>query len=369
VLSGDAPLIRPETIQGLLDFHLQKNAAMTVLTADLPDPTGYGRVVRKRSGSDEVKAIVEEKQTRPAERKIREINSGFYGIALKPFLANIDQLSTANPHGEFYLTDMAGILHREKAKVVAFKTGDAAEVLGGNTRADLVELDAWIRMAKCRRLMAEGVTIFYPETCVIDNDVEVGPDTTIEPFVQLRGNTRVGSECRIRSYTVITNCELGNGVTILPGCVMDDSRVLDRAILGPYSRLRPGAEVGEEAHVGNFVELKKMKLGKGSKANHLSYLGDAEIGERVNVGAGTITCNYDGVAKHKTVIEDGVFVGSDATLVAPIRLGKGSYIAAGSCITEDVAEDALALGRSRQVSKAGWAKAKREQCAAAAKHK
>jgi bifunctional UDP-N-acetylglucosamine pyrophosphorylase/glucosamine-1-phosphate N-acetyltransferase len=216
-------------------------------------------------------------------------------------------------------------------------------------------------MAKCRQLMTEGVTIYYPQTCVIDSDVEIGADTVIEPFVQLLGRTKVGSECRIRSYSVIRNTEIGDGVSVLPGCVMDDSRIANHAIVGPYSRLRPGSDIGEGAHVGNFVETKKTKLGKRSKANHLTYLGDSEIGAGVNVGAGTITCNYDGIHKHKTIIEDGVFVGSDSILVAPIKIGKGSYIAAASCITEDVPADSLALGRARQTVKEGWAREKRGQ--------
>jgi bifunctional UDP-N-acetylglucosamine pyrophosphorylase/glucosamine-1-phosphate N-acetyltransferase len=228
----------------------------------------------------------------------------------------------------------------------------------------MVDLDARLRMAKCLQLMDEGVTIFYPATCVIDSDVEVAPDTVIEPFVQLLGKTKIGADCRIRSYSVIKNTVIGDGVTVLPSCVMDDSRIARGAIVGPYSRLRPGSDIGEGAHLGNFVETKKIKLGKGSKANHLTYLGDAEIGEGVNVGAGTITCNYDGVHKHKTVIEDGVFVGSDATLVAPVTLGKGSYIAAGSCITDDVPADSLALGRARQTVKEGWAREKRSAQAA-----
>jgi bifunctional UDP-N-acetylglucosamine pyrophosphorylase/glucosamine-1-phosphate N-acetyltransferase len=216
-----------------------------------------------------------------------------------------------------------------------------------------------MRMAKCHQLMAEGATVYFPATCVIDNDVEVGADTVIEPFVQLLGKTRIGSDCRIRSYSVIKDSEIGDAVTVRPGTIMDDSKIGDGAIIGPYSHLRPGSDIGPGAHVGNFVETKKIKLGKDSKANHLTYLGDAEIGSRVNVGAGTITCNYDGVNKHTTVIEDGVFVGSDTTLVAPIRIGKGAYIAAASCITEDVPDDSLALGRARQTVKEGWAREKR----------
>jgi bifunctional UDP-N-acetylglucosamine pyrophosphorylase / glucosamine-1-phosphate N-acetyltransferase len=331
-----------------------------MLTAELSDPTGYGRVIRKGKHSHEVRAIVEQKSASVAQRKIREINSGFYVFAVKPLYSHIAQLSTDNPHAEYYLTDMAGVLARAKAKVVAFPTGDAAEVLGSNTRAELVEIDHHLRRAKCRQLMAEGATIFYPETCVIDGDVEIGADTIIEPFVQLLGKTCIGSDCRVRSYTVIRNSTVGDGVLVRPSCIIEDSKVEANARLGPYSHLRPGSQIGEAAHVGNFVETKKIRLGKGSKANHLTYLGDAEIGDGVNIGAGTITCNYDGVHKHKTTIEDGVFVGSDSTLVAPLRIGKGAYVAAASCVTEDVPPDALALGRARQITKEGWAKKKRE---------
>ncbi|HUA16701.1 MAG TPA: bifunctional UDP-N-acetylglucosamine diphosphorylase/glucosamine-1-phosphate N-acetyltransferase GlmU [Verrucomicrobiae bacterium] len=359
VLSGDAPLITPQTIGRLRDFQLQQRAAMTLLSAELEDPTGYGRVLRKSARSAEVQAVVEEKAASAKQKKLREINSGFYVFDIKELFTHIGRLSTANAHGEYYLTDMAEVLRKAQKKVVAWKTASPSEVLGGNTRAELADLDQKMRMTKCRQLMDEGVTIFYPATCVIDPDVAVAADTVIEPYVQLLGKTRVGTGCRIRSYCVIRDTEIGDGVMILPGCIMDESRVSNAAIIGPYSRLRPGSEIGEGAHLGNFVETKKVKLGKGSKANHLTYLGDAEIGAGVNVGAGTITCNYDGVAKHKTVIEDGVFVGSDSTLVAPIRVGRGAYIGAASCITDDVPEDALAIARGRQIVKEGWAREKR----------
>ncbi len=359
VLSGDAPLITANTIGNLIAAHNAQHAAMTLLSADLANPTGYGRVLRKSTRGDDVRAIVEEKAATATQRKIREINSGFYAFSVPALYQHIGELSTNNAHGEYYLTDMAAVLNRAHKKVVALKTANADEVLGSNTRAEIVDLDARLRLAKCQQLMGEGVTIFQPQTCVIDSDVEAGADTIIEPFVQLLGQTKVGADCRIRSYSVIRNSELGDGVTINPLTVMDDSRVERGAIVGPYSRLRPGSEIGENAHVGNFVETKKMKLGKGSKANHLTYLGDAEIGEGVNVGAGTITCNYDGINKHKTVIEDGVFIGSDSTLVAPIKIGRGSYVAAASCITEDVPADALALARARQTNKEGWAAGKR----------
>jgi bifunctional UDP-N-acetylglucosamine pyrophosphorylase/glucosamine-1-phosphate N-acetyltransferase len=361
VLSGDAPLISAETIRKLSDFHTAQKATMTLLSADLDSPQsyGYGRVIRKGRGT-EVQAIVEEKSATARQKEIREVNSGFYAFNAPALYKHIDRLSTQNAHGEYYLTDMAGVFHRAGKKVAAFKTEDAGEILGSNTRAEMVMLDARLRLAKCRELLEQGVTVFYPHTCVIDSGVEVGADTVIEPFVQLLGKTKIGADCRIRSYSVIGNSVLGDRVTVKPGTIMEDSRVGAGAVLGPYTHMRPGSEVGEGAHLGNFVETKKIKLGKGSKANHLSYLGDSEIGAGVNIGAGTITCNYDGVNKHKTVIEDGAFIGSDSTLVAPVKIGRGAYVAAASCITEDVPADALALGRARQSVKEGWARAKRE---------
>jgi bifunctional UDP-N-acetylglucosamine pyrophosphorylase/glucosamine-1-phosphate N-acetyltransferase len=362
VLSGDVPLIHAETIERVREFHLVEQAAMTILTAEPADPTGYGRVFRKcKDGqpTDEVDRIVEQKALHGNEGEVREINSGIYAFAVEPLYAHIERLTTDNPAGEFYLTDMAGVLGKAGNLVVALRAEDSNEVLGVNTRLELAELDAKLRAKKARQLMEDGTTIFRPETCDIDADVEVGPDTVIEPHVQIIGQTKIGSDCRIRSYSVITNCEIGDKVLVRPGCIMEDSIVRDGAQIGPYSHLRPGSDIGEEAHVGNFVETKKTKLGKRSKANHLSYLGDAVIGEGVNIGAGTITCNYDGVNKHETVIEDGVFVGSDSTLVAPIRLGKGAYVGAASCITENVPADSLAVGRGWQVNKTGWAAERR----------
>ena len=360
VLSGDAPLITAGTISKLRDFHQQKKAAMTILSAWLCDPTGYGRIIPDNRRKGEIKAVVEEKSATAAQKKIQQINSGFYVFSVKPLFANIRRLQSDNPHGEFYLTDMAAVLHKRKQRVVAVKTDDASEILGSNTRAELVELDKQMRRDKCLKLMSEGVTIFYPETCVIDWEVEISADTTIEPFVQLLGTTRIGSECRIRSYCVIQDSQIGDGVLVRPGCVLDQAILRNGATIGPYSHLRPGSEIGEAAHVGNFVETKKIRLGKKSKANHLTYLGDAEIGEGVNIGAGTITCNYDGIQKHKTVIEDGVFVGSDSTLVAPVKLGKGAYIGAASCITDDVPEGSLAIARARQIVKEAWTRKNKE---------
>jgi bifunctional UDP-N-acetylglucosamine pyrophosphorylase / glucosamine-1-phosphate N-acetyltransferase len=361
VLSGDAPMITSETIGHLRNFHLEEQAAMTLLSADLENPTGYGRVLRKSPRSAEVQAIVEEKSASAAQKKIREINSGFYVFAVDELYTHIGKLSTANAHGEYYLTDMAEVLRAQRQRVVAWKTQNASEVLGGNTRAELADIDQYLRMVKCRQLMADGVTIFYPATCVIDADVDVAPDTVIEPYAQLLGKTKIGTACRVRSYSVIRDSEIGDGVTIRPGCVIEGARVSAEAVIGPYSHLRAGSEIGEGAHVGNFVETKKIKLGKGSKANHLTYLGDAEIGAGVNIGAGTITCNYDGVHKRKTVIEDNVFIGSDSTLVAPVSVKKGAYVGAASCITDDVPQDALAIGRARQIVKEGWAKEKSQK--------
>jgi bifunctional UDP-N-acetylglucosamine pyrophosphorylase / glucosamine-1-phosphate N-acetyltransferase len=358
VLSGDVPLIRAETLQHLMTLHLAEGAAMTILTAMPEDPTGYGRIVRRSPDRAEVEAIVEQKALKPEQESIREINSGIYAFKVGPLLDHLDELTNKNAHGEFYLTDMAAHLNSAGEKVAAILTADAVEVLGANTIAELVALDASLRAATANRLMAAGVTIFRPETCVIDAEVEIEPDTIIEPFVQLLGKTKIGTECRIRSYSVIESCTLGNDVLIRQSCVLGESTVADGARIGPFAHLRPGSEVGQDAHVGNFVETKKARLGKGAKANHLTYLGDADVGAGSNIGAGVITCNYDGMHKHATRIGQGAFVGSDSTLVAPIEIGDGAYIGAGSCITRNVPSGALAVGRSRQVIKEGWVMAR-----------
>jgi bifunctional UDP-N-acetylglucosamine pyrophosphorylase/glucosamine-1-phosphate N-acetyltransferase len=364
VLSGDVPLIRPETIEQLSNFHQSEQAAMTILTAAPTDPTGYGRIVRKSSLwpdmiPTEVEAIVEQKALTPKQQSIAEINSGIYAFKTAPLLAHLDRLTDNNANKEVILTDMAGLLCAAGERVVAIQAADALEVLGANTIAELVALDAALRLKTANRLMAQGVTIFRPETSVIDAEVEVAADTVIEPFVQLLGRTKVGAGCLIRSYTVIENCTLGEGVLVRQSCVLAESTLANGAKIGPFAHLRPGSEIGEDAHVGNFVETKKAKLGKGAKANHLTYLGDAEVGERTNIGAGTITCNYDGVHKHLTRIGKDVFVGSDSTLVAPVTLGDGAYVGAGSCITKDVPADSLAVARTHQVVKEGWAAARR----------
>jgi bifunctional UDP-N-acetylglucosamine pyrophosphorylase/glucosamine-1-phosphate N-acetyltransferase len=361
VLSGDVPLLKPETIARLRDFHFAQRAAMTILTAAPADPSGYGRVVRKKADSPEVTAIVEQKALTAEQQGVREINSGIYAFQTAPLFAHINELKTENAHGEYYLTDIAGLLVKAGERVVALEAAQPVEVLGANTIAEMMDLDRELRLETARKLMAQGVTILRPDTTVIDSTVEVGADTVIEPFVQLLGDTKIGEDCRVRSYSVIENSTLANKVLVRQGCVIADSRIEAGAMIGPYSHLRPESEIGEGAHVGNFVETKKVKIGKGSKANHLTYLGDTEIGSGTNVGAGVITCNYDGVNKHRTLIGDGVFVGSDSTLVAPLTIGNGAYVAAGSCITEDVPEDALALARARQTTKEGWASSKRKR--------
>jgi len=359
VLSGDVPLIRPETLAQLWSYHQAEHAAMTILTAAPDDPTGYGRMVRKSPNSPEVEAIVEQKALTAEQKKIGEINSGIYAFQTAPLLAHLGQLDANNANREVILTDMASLLQAAGERVVAIQAADAIEVLGANTIAELVALDATLRLKTANRLMAAGVTIFRPETTVIDAEVEVAADTVIEPFVQLLGRTRIGANCLIRSYTVIENCTLADGVLVRQSCVLTESTVGAGAKIGPFAHLRPASEIGEDAHVGNFVETKKTKLGKGAKANHLTYLGDSEVGEGSNIGAGTITCNYDGVNKHKTRIGKGAFIGSDSTLVAPVEVGDGAYVGAGSCITKDVPADSLAVSRAPMVLREGWATARR----------
>jgi bifunctional UDP-N-acetylglucosamine pyrophosphorylase/glucosamine-1-phosphate N-acetyltransferase len=338
---------------------------MTILTALPPDPTGYGRIIRTSPNSSEVSAIVEQKSLAPEQLNTREINSGIYCFDTAALFARLGKLSTNNPHGEFYLTDIASMLVADGERAVALPAESVDEVLGANTIAEMMHLDAAMRAATARRLMAQGVTIFRPDTCIIDAQVEVGPDTIIEPYVQLLGPTRIGSDCRVRSYSVVQNSTIADNVTIRNGCILDGAEVSSGAILGPYSHLRPESRIGEDAHIGNFCETKKVTLGRGSKANHLTYLGDAIIGSGTNIGAGVITCNYDGVHKHTTRIGNNSFVGSDSTLVAPLTIGDGAYVAAGSCITQEVPSDSLALGRAHQVVKENWAANRRAQRAAA----
>ena len=356
LLSGDVPLLRAGTLRGLVEHHRRANAAATVVTAVMKDPTGYGRIVRT-SGS--IAAIVEHKDASPPEREIREINSGIYAFDLAPLFGALRKIGSQNAQGEYYLPDLVKIFRAMGLGVETFVTDDPTEIAGVNSRRELAEVAAVIRNARNDELMSAGVTIVDPATTWIGPDVAVGSDTVIHPNVQLEGRTRIGTECVIHSGVRIVDSEIGSRVTINNYCVITESRVLDGARIGPFAHIRPASEIGPDAHIGNFVELKKTTMGRGAKANHLAYLGDATIGEKVNVGAGTITCNYDGVAKHPTVIEDGAFIGSDSQLIAPVRIGKGAYVAAGSSITDDVPPESLAIARGKQVIKEGWTKRKK----------
>lgn len=359
VFYGDCPLIPPAVLESLVNHQKQSDAAATMVTAELEDPTGYGRVVRDPGGR--VLAIVEQKAATPAQLAIREANIGIYCFRAGLFWKHIGELKPDNPAREYYLTDMIGILKRAGHSVDAYRAANALELLGINNRVELAAADRTLRERKVHELMLAGVTIERPETVTIDASVSVGVDTVIEPFAQLRGGTAIGEGCHIGACSIVEDSELANGVEVGPFTIISASRVQERARIGPFSRLRMETEIASGARVGNFVELKKTLLGAGAKAMHLAYLGDAIIGEDVNVGAGTITCNYDGRAKHPTRIGKGVFVGSNSTLVAPIQIGEGAYLAAGSVITDPVPADALALGRARQVIKPGWARKRREQ--------
>jgi bifunctional UDP-N-acetylglucosamine pyrophosphorylase / glucosamine-1-phosphate N-acetyltransferase len=365
VLPGDAPLVRTETIRALIQKHKSGQAAATILTAVLADPSGYGRILRK--GGDVVAAIVEESQLTPEQQELNEINSSVYCFTAAKLWPALAQVQPNNKHHEIYLTDTIGVLNSKGETVLAEVAPDAREMLGCNTRVDLAGVDRTFRDWKRDSLMRDGVTIQLPETVLIDPDVVVGEDTVIEPCVQLLGNTKIGANCVIKTGSVIHNSVLGDDVVLEPHCVITMSRIDSQVIAGPFARMRPEAHVKRGAKIGNFVELKKSTVGEGSKVPHLSYIGDAKIGTKTNIGAGTITCNYDGFHKHPTIIGNKVFIGTDTALVAPVRIGDGAYVAAGSTITENVPADALGIARGRQVNKKGWASKKRRELAAAEK--
>ncbi len=358
LLSGDVPLLTSNTLRSLIDTHLQSQAAATVVTAEMTRPFGYGRIVRT---SGRIARIVEERDASPAQRKITEINSGIYAFELAPLFAALDSIGTANNQGEYYLPDLVGIYRKQKRTVATWTVERAEEIRGINSRTELAEVSAMVRQQRNEELMAAGVTLIDPATTYVDSDVVVGADTVIHPCVFLEGSTRIGAACEIHSGARIVNSTIGDRVCVRNHTVVTDSTVGDGVFLGPFAHIRPGSQVGDDAHVGNFVELKKTSLGKGAKANHLAYLGDATVGTATNVGAGTITCNYDGETKHQTVIGDGVFVGSNSTLVAPVTLGDGAYIAAGSAVTKDVPAGALGIGRARQENKEGWREKRRNK--------
>jgi bifunctional UDP-N-acetylglucosamine pyrophosphorylase/glucosamine-1-phosphate N-acetyltransferase len=356
LLYGDVPLLSASSLTTLVRTHQERRAAATVLTAMVPAPDGYGRIVRDGTG---IAAIVEHKDASPAEREIQEINSGIYAFDLAPLFEALREIGSSNAQGEYYLTDLVKIYRGRGLAVETVTLDDAREIMGVNSRKELADVSAILRATKNDALMAAGVTIIDPATTYIETDVTVGPDTIIHPGVYLEGQTRIGARCEIHSGVRLINASIDDGVLINNFCVIVDSHVSSGAKIGPFAHLRPQSDVGEDAHVGSFVELKKTSLGRGSKANHLAYLGDATIGENVNIGAGAITVNYDGALKHPTVIEDGAFIGSDAHLIAPVRVGRGAYVAAGSSITDDVPAGALAIGRGKQVNKEGWVSRKK----------
>jgi bifunctional UDP-N-acetylglucosamine pyrophosphorylase / glucosamine-1-phosphate N-acetyltransferase len=362
ILYGDGPMIRAATLKGLVETQATHSAAAgTILTSIMDDPTGYGRVIRDAQGR--VQRVVEQKAGTPEQLAIREANMGLYCWRNDLFWKHVDEIEPNNPPKEYYLTDMVEIMARAGYPVEAYRIADPTEVIGINDRVELAGADRMLRERKVRELMLAGVTIEKPETVTIDSPVRVGMDTIIEPFAQLLGNTTVGENCRIGACSIVRDSHLADSVEVGAFTMISTSRLESGAHAGPYSRLRMDNEVGAGAHVGNFVELKKTKIGAGSKAMHLAYLGDASIGAGANIGAGTITCNYDGVKKHPTTIGDGAFVGSNATLVAPVTVGDGAYTAAGSVITHDVAPGALGIGRARQVAKEGWAAARKKKAA------
>jgi bifunctional UDP-N-acetylglucosamine pyrophosphorylase/glucosamine-1-phosphate N-acetyltransferase len=356
LLSGDVPLLRRHTLAALLARHEATGAAATVLTAVFDQPYGYGRIVRTKG---KIARIVEERDASPAQRKIKEINSGIFAFSLGPLFDALRGLATSNAQGEYYLTDLVAMFRRQKRVVETAALEDRSEILGINSRSELAEASRIVRQQKNAELMAAGVTIEDPATTYIDDDVVVGPDTVIHPGVYLEGKTQIGAACEIHSGVRIVSSVLADRVTVQNFCVITGSRLASNVTVGPFVHLRPDSDLRESVHIGNFVELKKTVVGAGSKAGHLSYLGDATIGEKVNIGAGTITCNYDGKEKHRTVIEDGAFIGSDSQLVAPVTVGRGAYIGSGTTVREDVPAAALGVSAGKQRNIPNWKKKKK----------
>jgi bifunctional UDP-N-acetylglucosamine pyrophosphorylase/glucosamine-1-phosphate N-acetyltransferase len=356
ILSGDTPLLTAETLARVVSARAG-GATLTLATMKLADPRGYGRIVRDPVGNPA--RVVEEKDASDAERSIDEVNAGLYCADAAFLWDALSRVGSANAQREFYLTDLVAMAARAGGVVAVPVSPEEAS--GVNDREELARAGRVLLRRRASALMRAGVTIEDPERFDCDEGVEIGPDTVIEPNVRLKGRTRVGAGCRLGAGAILTDAALSDGVTVNPYTLVQESTVAARAILGPFSRIRPGSDIGEEAHVGNFVETKKAQLGKGAKANHLTYLGDATIGAGVNVGAGTITCNYGGEKKHQTTIGAGAFIGSDSILVAPIEIGAGAYVAAGSTVTESVPPGALALGRAKQVTKEGWVARRQEE--------
>ncbi len=351
VLSGDTPLLSTGTLNRLLDVHNRGGAAASILTAQMDNPTGYGRIIR--SSDEAVLSIVEEKDATAEERAITEVNTGTYCFNKNKLFEALKKIDSNNKQGEFYLTDVIGILRDQGEKVMASVTDDPNEVMGVNSRVQLAEAEKTLRRQINEKLMLEGVTIIDPETTYISAGVEIGKDTVIHPMTFISGKTKIGEGCDIGPMTRLIDTTVGNSV-LIENSVVRESTVEDGAELGPFCHVRPGTLVKSGAKVGAFAEVKKSVVGVGSKVPHLSYIGDTKIGDYVNIGAGTITCNYDGADKYETVIEDGAFIGSDTMLVAPVRIGKGAFTGAGSVISKDVPADSLAVERSEQVVIDNW---------------
>lgn len=359
VLSGDVPLLQADSVRRLRDARAEHHAAVALLTARLPEPGAYGRVVRDAKG--DVRRVVEAKDASDAERAIGEVNAGVYAFD-RDFLADsLPRLGTDNVAREYYLPDLLEMAASAGRSIVGIPVGDVSEILGVNTRVDLATIEGILRRRAAEGAMNSGATLLSPGTTTLDETVELSEDVVLEPFVTLLGKTRVGARTRVGQGTVITDSVLGEGVNVKPYCVIENARVGDGAIVGPFARLREGTELAEGVHVGNFVETKKARLEKGVKANHLTYLGDTSIGERTNVGAGVITCNYDGFAKHETTIGADVFVGSDAQLVAPVTVGDRAVIGAGTTVTEDVPDEALVTSRAPQKTVPGGGRSYRDR--------
>jgi bifunctional UDP-N-acetylglucosamine pyrophosphorylase/glucosamine-1-phosphate N-acetyltransferase len=349
VLPGDVPLIRTNTLEEFVRFHREGKFQASVLTAEVANPFGYGRIVRRND--HEVDSIVEQRDASAEVLKIAEINSSIYVFNTPALFEALSKVRNQNAQSEFYLTDVIGILTSERKRVGVWKAPQTEEILGINTRQELAATDRIMRGRKCDELMASGVTIMDPSSTFIDMDVKIGADSVIYPSVQVYGSSVIGEDVTIRSFSRISNSQIGARSTVLEGCIIDDSAAGEDVSIGPYARLRPGVKLSDTVKVGNFVEIKKSTLGAGSKAMHLAYIGDATVGKNVNIGAGVITVNYDGVSKYPTTIEDHAFIGSDSQLIAPIHVGTGGFVAAGSSITEDVPAESLAIGRGRQVNK------------------
>ncbi|QWV93561.1 bifunctional UDP-N-acetylglucosamine diphosphorylase/glucosamine-1-phosphate N-acetyltransferase GlmU [Geomonas oryzisoli] len=352
ILCGDTPLLTADSLRGMLDAHERSKACVTVMTATLDDPFGYGRIVKSSDGK--VVAITEQKDASEAERLIREVNAGVYCVD-RAFLAEaVDKLDNDNAQKEYYLTDVVRQANARGLDCRSYPVADPLEISGVNDRAQMADAAAVLRRRINRELMLSGVTMIDPAVVYIDRGVTIGRDSVVYPGAVIKGNTVIGERCKIGQNALIEDCRIADDVAVKAGSVLEDSVVGPEAAIGPMAHLRPGTELSAQVKIGNFVETKKAFMGEGSKASHLTYLGDATIGRDVNIGCGTITCNYDGVRKHKTVIEDGVFVGSDVQLVAPVTVGKNSLIAAGTTVTKDVPADSLAIARSPQVNKEGW---------------